>query len=149
MTTRELTGRHVLGLFAGAFAVIIGVNLTMAVQAVGSFSGLEVDSSYVASQSFERRRAAQERLGWTVRADHEGGALRLELRDRDGRIVTPARLAVAIGRPTERAEPLQIGAADGTPVPLDLAPGLWRIDLEAEAADGTPFEKRIALRVRP
>ncbi|EYD73124.1 FixH family protein [Limimaricola hongkongensis] len=148
MTKRELTGRHVLGLFTGAFAVIIGVNLTMATQAVGSFSGLEVDSSYVASQSFERRRAAQERLGWAVQASHADGALRLELRDREGRIVTPAHLAVAIGRPTERARPLSLEAADGQPVALDLTPGLWRIDVEAEAADGTPFEKRITLRVR-
>lgn len=149
MTTRELTGRHVLGLFTGAFALIIGVNLTMAVQAVGSFSGLEVDSSYVASQSFERRRAAQDRLGWVVQADHANGALRLELRDRDGRIVAPDHLSVAIGRPTERAATLPLKAADGQPVILDLAPGLWRIDIKAGAADGTPFEKRITLRVQP
>ena len=50
-----LTGRKVFFITAGAFAVIIGVNVTMAVLAVGTFPGLEVKNSYVASQSFDAK----------------------------------------------------------------------------------------------
>ena len=56
----ELTGKHVLGITVGAFAVIIGVNVLLAVKAVSTFPGLEVDNSYVASQGFDKRKAAQE-----------------------------------------------------------------------------------------
>ena len=48
----ELTGKHVLAITVSAFAVIIGVNVLLAVKAVSTFPGLEVDNSYVASQGF-------------------------------------------------------------------------------------------------
>ena len=56
----ELTGKHVFAITAGAFAVIIGVNVLLAVKAVSTFPGLEVGNSYVASQGFNTRKAAQE-----------------------------------------------------------------------------------------
>ena len=55
---KQLTGRKVLLIMCSAFAVIIGVNLTLAFQAVATFPGLEVKNSYVASQSFDDDRAA-------------------------------------------------------------------------------------------
>ena len=64
MSEAKLTGRHVALIFGGAFTVIIGVNLTLAVKAVGTFPGLETKNSYVASQNFEHDRAAQEALGF-------------------------------------------------------------------------------------
>ena len=51
--TRPLTGKHVLAITLVAFGVIIGVNVLMAVKAVGTFPGLEVANSYVASQDFD------------------------------------------------------------------------------------------------
>ena len=54
--TRKLTGWHVLAIFTAAFGVIIGVNLTLAFNAVATFPGLETGNSYVASQSFDARR---------------------------------------------------------------------------------------------
>ena len=74
MAERQITGRHVLIGFVGAFSVIIGVNLVLAWSAVRTFPGLEVKNSYVASQEFNERKAAQEGLGWTVEADHAGGS---------------------------------------------------------------------------
>jgi hypothetical protein len=57
--------------------VIISVNLLLAFKAVSTFPGLEVKNSYVASQGFNDRKAAQEALGWTCaqlpgRADRPG-----------------------------------------------------------------------------
>ena len=54
MMTRELTGRYVLVITLCGFARSLRVNVFMAVMAVGTFPGLEVKNSYVASQSFDR-----------------------------------------------------------------------------------------------
>ena len=51
---KELTGRHVFGIFAVGFGTIIAVNMVLAISAVRTFPGLEVDNSYVASQQFGR-----------------------------------------------------------------------------------------------
>ena len=62
----EITGKHVLAITVSAFAVIIGVNVVMAWKAISTFPGLEVKNSYVASQTFDADRAAQQALGWTL-----------------------------------------------------------------------------------
>ena len=56
---RPLTGWHVLAMFVAFFGVIIAVNLTLAWQAISTFPGLEVENSYVASQTFDADRRAQ------------------------------------------------------------------------------------------
>ena len=84
MKDREITGWHVLAITVSAFTVIIAVNLTMAWQAVATFPGLEVKNSYVASQSFDADRAAQEALGWEVSADVAGDRLELSILSSDG-----------------------------------------------------------------
>jgi nitrogen fixation protein FixH len=147
---RELTGRHVLGITVGAFGVIIGVNLLMAYKAVSTFPGVEVASSYTAGVGFDARRAAQVALGWDVAAAYDGGALRVDFRDAAGQ-VRPGDLRVMVGRVTEAAddrtaELLWDGAGFATPI--DLGPGLWRVDVAATAADGTAFSRRLEVRVR-
>ena len=69
---REIRGIHVLIGFVMAFSVIITVNVILAVNAVRTFPGLEVKNSYIASQSFEGNRVAQEALDWTVSAHLSG-----------------------------------------------------------------------------
>lgn len=144
--TRELTGRHVLAITVGAFGIIIAVNLVMAVQAVKTFPGLEVKNSYVASQSFDRDRAAQQALGWVVTPEYSNGELSLIIRDRDGLPAQVKDLAVTIGRPTHIRD-------DQSPefryesgvyrAPVQLAPGNWNIHLTAHAPDGTLFRQRL------
>ena len=73
MSQRQFTGRHALAVFVGAFGVIILVNIAMAFFAVRSFPGLEVKNSYVASQEFDARRQAQERLNWTAAVELRDG----------------------------------------------------------------------------
>jgi nitrogen fixation protein FixH len=148
---RELTGRHVFFITAGAFAVIIGVNAIMAVSAVRTFPGLEVKNSYVASQSFDADRAAQEALGWTVAAEVDDDLMRLEITDRQGQPVEPSALSVLIGRTTSTADDQRPALAfDGSAfvAPIALGSGLWTVRVEAEAEDGTEFRQRLSLRVR-
>ncbi len=144
---RTLTGRTVLAMFVAGFGLIIAVNLTLAVNAVRTFPGLEVPNSYVASQSFDARRAAQKRLGWQADVAYRDGRLRLSIADASGRIVAPRDLSVTIGRPTESAEDVTPHLDDDLTVPLALRPGLWRVDVLAHAADGTRFEQQLVVRV--
>ncbi|SIS88503.1 Nitrogen fixation protein FixH [Roseivivax lentus] len=145
---KPLTGRKVFAIFAAGFSIIIAVNLTLAVNAVRTFPGLEVENSYVASQVFDSRRDAQEALGWQIDAAYADGALRIDMTDRVGNPVAPGDLTVRVGRPTMEAQDLDGRAALGRALPLDLAPGRWRVDVAATAPDGTPVEKRILLWVR-
>ncbi len=151
MSERRLTGRHVLAIAVGAFGIIIGVNLVMAWQAISTFPGLEVKNSYVASQSFDAERAAQEALGWTAEPAYENGTFSITLRDRDGLPAPVTDISVLVGRTTHVRDdrtPVLVNRGGVYSAPLDLAPGIWLIHLEASAADGTPFRQRIDFVVK-
>lgn len=143
---RELTGRHVLAITLAAFGVIIAVNMVMAFKAVSTFPGLETPNSYVASQRFDRERAAQAALGWTVTPEYDGRELTLVVQDAQGNPARIRSLSATVGRPTHVRD-------DQTPrfiyengifrAPLTLAAGIWNINVTAEAWDGTVFRQRI------
>ena len=145
------TGRKVLGMFVGAFGVIIGVNLLMAYFAIGTFPGMDVKNSYVASQNFDTERAAQEALGWTVSVTYEHGELVVEVVDKAGRPADVALLNAIVGRPTHVRD-------DQTPefqqrggkfrAPLTLGEGKWNLRLKATALDGTKFHQRLNFEVK-
>ncbi len=146
-----LTGRKVFFIAAGAFGVIIGVNVLMAVKAISTFPGLEVPNSYVASQVFDAERRAQEALGWRLTHAYEGGALVLSFRDRDGRPVQVERLSATVGRTTEAADDRRPDFAwNGSDYVAQeaLSPGKWMILMEAFAKDGTRFHQRLDLFVK-
>jgi len=148
MAGREITGRHVLIGFVAAFGVIIGVNVLLAVSAVRTFPGLEVKNGYVASQTFDDRRAAQQALGWSVEARHEAGMLRLSITDACGLPVRVARIDATVGRATHVADDVTPQFRfDGTAyvAPVALGGGNWNIRMTAIADDGTAFEQRIVL----
>lgn len=147
----ELKGKHVLAITVSAFAVIIAVNLTLAFKAVGTFPGLEVKNSYVASQGFNARKAAQEALGWTLVPRYAEGRVDLAFTDRDGLPVRVQDLEVLIGRTTstmDDARPEFIATGDVYSASLDLARGKWMVKVTARAADGTLFERRTELFVQ-
>lgn len=145
---REIKGYHVLGGFTAAFTVIISVNLTLAFNAVNTFPGLEVKNSYVASQAFDRDRAAQEALGWDVSATLEGDALVLSILDA-GQPIAPLIETATFGRATHVN-------ADQTPdfvfedgalrAKVVAGDGNWNLRLKARAEDGTLFQQRIIVR---
>ena len=147
---KELTGKHVLLIFVVAFGTIIAVNLTLAFNAVSTFPGLEVKNSYVASQHFDERKAAQEALGWTVAGTHEAGQLRLTITGADGAPVEVAELEATLGRATHVADDLEPNLVfDGTAyvARLDIDDGNWNIRMKATAQDGTEFVQRVILDV--
>lgn len=152
MTKKEfrLTGWHALGIFGGAFAVIISVNIALAVNAVRTFPGLETEHAYIASQTFDKRRAAQEALGWTVKARLEEDKLILSITDADGQPVQAGTLHAKVGRPTNTSEDTEPEFAfNGREyVAYEvLRPGNWDVWLKATALDGTRFEQRLEMSV--
>lgn len=147
---RTLEGRHVLAMFVGGFSVIVAVNATLAVSAVRTFPGTETASSYVASQTFDADRAAQEALGWDVTATLAPDALRIEVAGARGAVVRPEVVAATLGRATTTADDLTPAFDwDGAAwvAPVDAGPGNWNLRVEMRAPDGTPFRRRIPLRV--
>lgn len=147
-----LTGRKVFLIAVGIFVVLLIPNLVMMVAAIRTFSGLVVPNSYVASQTFDRDRAAQRSLGWEVAVGHGDGQLRLDMRDADGRTVRPAMLAVTVGRPTTTRDDLVLvmeETPDGYAAAAPLAAGNWRVEIAATAEDGTAFRQSRDIFVRP
>ncbi|EPX77003.1 FixH family protein [Litoreibacter arenae] len=143
--SREIKGIHVFAMFAVGFSIIIGVNLTLATQAIRTFPGLEVKNSYVASQSFDARRAAQLALGWDVSAGYENGKLRLDIHDSVGPVI-PTSIDATLGRATNISQdqsPVFVFDGAAHVVSVDLEPGNWNLRLKAVAEDGTMFEQRI------
>ncbi len=147
---RQITGKHVLIGFVAAFGLIIGVNLFLAYSAVSTFPGLEVRNSYVASQNFDERRAAQEALGWRVSAQQADGVLTLSITDAAGRPVEVQDLNALLGRPTHvKADSEPDFVFDGTAyvAPVDIEDGNWDLRMMATAEDGTEYRQRLKVRV--
>ncbi|WBU59196.1 FixH family protein [Paracoccus albus] len=142
-----LTGRGMLTVFLSLFGIIIGVNIVMAVTAVRSFPGLEVANSYVASQNFDRERAAQQSLGWRAEPVYENGQLSVKISDAQGLPAPVQALNITVSRPTQKRDDVSpemrylsgLWVAD-----LNLQPGAWVVHLQAEAPDGTIFRQRLA-----
>ena len=148
MAERKLTGKHVFLIFFCAFAVIIGVNLVLAYSAVKTFPGLEVKNSYVASQTFNDRKAAQESLGWDISAYHKAGILTLGITDPQGAPVEVADLKATVGRAThvkDDVAPDFVFNGSAYVAPVDLGDGNWNIRMIALADDGTEFKQRVVL----
>ncbi|GGD25463.1 FixH family protein [Sinisalibacter lacisalsi] len=151
-TGKELTGRKVFLIFAGAFAVIIGVNVFMAYSAVGTFPGLAVKNSYVASQTFDQERKAQEALGWEASVALQDSDLVLDIIGPDGRAARVEEISATLGRATQRQDDRDLSfsqLAEGPHVaPVgELPPGKWELRFVATAVNGVPFRQRISLYV--
>lgn len=150
MNGRPLTGRKVLAIVLTSFGIVIAVNVFLAVSAIGTFPGLEVKNSYVASQTFDADRTAQEALGWDVDASLSDGTLSLAFTGSGGGPAAVTALDATVGRPTHTRDDVAPDFAYRGGVfsaPLELEPGKWNIRLVATAADGTEFRKRLLLRV--
>lgn len=151
MSGKPITGRQVFFFVSGAFAIIIGVNITMAYFAVSTFPGLEVKNSYVASQKFDAKRASQMALGWDVEPTYADGVLEIAITDASGAPVQAQSLSGILGRATHDREDTtpSFTFANGVfSTPADLGIGNWNFRMQAIAPDGTPFQQRVVIHVK-
>ncbi len=139
--TGQFTGRHAAAIFIAFFGVVVAVNLTMARLASGTFGGVVVQNSYVASQNFNRwldRAKAEKALGWKAAVVREAdGRLSVSL---SGVPESAELFAIArhpLGREPDRAfalAPLGEGRFRSVAV---LRPGRWQVRLQVQAGGQT------------
>lgn len=147
------TGRHMLIIMLSFFGVVITVNFYMAYQAVSSWSGLVVENTYVASQQFNGKVAAERALaatGVTGQLVIEGQAVRYEISGPNGPVAADT-LSLAFRRPVGDHQDFSL-----TLIPSgqglfnaehDILPGHWIIEAIA-TKDGAPIlhqTRRIAV----
>jgi len=150
MGQKQITGRKVLLMVVGFFAVVVGVNFYMAYAAIGTFPGLEVENSYVASQFFNRDRQIQIRLGWKASVSFDGRILTLAIVAPDGKPAKVKHLQATIGRATFDSADRDLVFAQGArpyKVPLNLALGKWEVRFVATAEDGSKFHQRLPIYI--
>lgn len=139
-----ITGRHVLiGVLIG-FGIILSANMALVIAATGSFPGLVVKNSYVASQDFNHRQAERAALGWRAEVGYAQGVLSVALRTREGEAVLAESVTALVGRPSDARSDRQIAlardAATGRyTAPLTLDAGQWRVLATATAPGQAPF----------
>lgn len=130
------TGWHMLASMISFFAVIIAVNFTMAFLATGSWTGLVVKNSYVASQQFNKelqQAETQRQSGLSSDLSYANGELNFILKDRNDQSVHAENLVVVIGRPAfeqaDQALSFDRVSATSNSLKLDLAPGVWAVQI--------------------
>ncbi|MBZ9846879.1 FixH family protein [Mesorhizobium sp. CA14] len=149
---REFTGKHMLISILAFFAVVIGVNITMATLARKSWTGLVVENTYVASQQFNeeaRKGRAQAALGWTGKLTVGSGEVRYRLVDSKGKPVPLHGVKMLFRHPAYEAEDEALTLAavpGGTPGDTDAfavrhtpKDGVWIVEIDADAGLASPF----------
>ena len=149
MMPRQITGRHVLFYMLLFFGVVIGANLTMAYFATGTWSGLVVPNSYVASQQFNNvldQAEKQKALGWQHDFTMDNGKFQFTLTDKDGHLVPLDAVVLHAGHPATEFEDRTIEltkVVGGTfEAPNDLPSGAWNLEIRAAVKDGTEWKLR-------
>jgi nitrogen fixation protein FixH len=152
---REFTGRHMLFLMIAFFAVVVSVNITMAMIATGSWTGLVVKNSYVASQQFNEKTAELERsAAMDVHASlsYQKGEVVVQLNDTSGAVIGVKALALKIGRLSfdgeDRSLTMSCGADGICRAQAELGPGVWTGEVEAELSGLGRWSRAVRLTVR-
>ncbi|BAV51105.1 nitrogen fixation protein fixH [Mesorhizobium loti] len=143
---REFTGKHMLLTIVGFFAIVIGVNVTMATLASTSWTGLVVENTYVASQQFNqkaREGRAQAALGWTAKLTIASGEVGYSLTDATGKPVTLRAVKVLFRHPAYEAEDkvVILAAGPGQEFSTRHTPrdGVWIVEIDADAGLAEPY----------
>ncbi len=148
-TPKQFTGKHMLASIIGFFAVIFGVNFTMAYLANATWSGLVVANGYIASQSFDKdlaRQRQQDALGWSVALSHIDGRIRITFMDAGKSKIEGLAITGKLERTvTDRQDQVLTFSSMGSGVytaPATLSPGVWEIEIEAKG-DAAPAYRKI------
>jgi nitrogen fixation protein FixH len=145
---RPFTGRHMLFIMVAFFGVVIAVNVTLAVLSSGSWTGLVVENSYVASQEFQEKLDAlhqQQALGWQHAFTYEAGRARLTVTDAGGQAVdlgpgVELQFNRPIGDREDQTLQLTRGSDGSYTAAATLSAGAWDAVVLAPNAAAGPFE---------
>jgi nitrogen fixation protein FixH len=143
---RQFTGWHMLAIICTFFGVVIAVNLTMAISASRTWTGLVVANSYVESQRFNEKQhtiAAQREAGWTVETRHADGHIVFTALDADGALLDLDAVTAFVRRPVgghDDATVVLVRDGDAFVGNHELAAGVWDITITTAATALGPIE---------
>ncbi len=159
MSARPLTGRHVLALLLGFFAIVLLANVAFVWLALDSWTGLDTEQAYQKGLNYNRTieaAAAQRRLGW--RLDYSLAAadgdkeLQVRLHDDKGLPLADRKITATLVRPTHAGHDLTLTLAATGPGRYQARfrpplPGQWDLTIRVERTGGPPFllEDRVEL----
>lgn len=134
MMARKFTGWHMTAILVAFFGVVVAVNVTMARLATGTFGGVVVENSYVASQQFNRWLAeadASAALGWQVAAARApDGRVALAVAEAPDFLAASGTARHPLGRETPLALTFERNG-EGQYLSVEaLPPGRWTVRLE-------------------
>lgn len=131
--TRHFTGWHMTAILVLGFGVVVAVNLLMATLAVGSFGGVVVENSYVASQNFNAWLAEareENALGWSASVSRSGeGHLLVQTAGAPAGTEVAAELRHPLGREQPIALTLRSDGTGTFSSPEPLPEGRWLVRL--------------------
>lgn len=155
-TAKRFTGLHMFGVVCGFFVVVIAANAALAYYAMGSWSGLVVENSYVASQNYNSVLAdarAQRALGWTSKLETAPDALVFILADKTGQAIAGAKVEAELERPSNSTEDRKVALREqpgGRYVHNGkLAAGLWNASVSVTDTAGRRYRRDFRLNVKP
>ena len=128
---KQFTGWHMLAIMLAFFGVVFVVNGVLVYSALHSWTGLVVENSYVASQTFDKdtERLAAARKDLRHQLHYQDGQLKLDLKTADGQPANATGLTVEIGRPADNELDqklvLMADSAGGYFATAKLADGVW------------------------
>lgn len=132
---RSFTGWHMLGLMLAFFGLIVAVNVTMASLALGTFGGVVVENSYVASQRYNgwlKAAADQKALGWRATPSVDAqGRLHIAVTDATGAPLD-VRMVVVARHPLGRVPDQRVAlrrVAGGHVAERALPGGRWLLHI--------------------
>jgi len=141
----QITGRHVLIMVLGFFAVTIAVNAVFITQAFRTFRGEDVPRSYMQGVAYNETLAAREAqavLGWTAVADARLDGVDLVITDRAGEPVTGLALAGRLRHPADANRDIALSLVETEAgryiAAYEAPPGSWRLVVETDG-EGPPF----------
>ena len=149
------TGWHMLAIVLVFFAVIIGVNIVLAVAATTTFPGLVVANSYVSSQEYNELLAsarAQDAVGWRHELAVEDGILSFRLATADNTPRNVLSVVENVGLPsTTQADHdlILLLSGDAYRSGEALPPGYWEVDIEARQESELVFRRTQELFIKP
>lgn len=151
---RKFTGTHMLVAMLCFYGVIITVNLTLAYFATGTWTGLVVKNSYVASQQYNEKLAEvrrQQDTGWSSQFDYNGEKAQFALLTREGSALRGFDVKARFSRPTHENEDHDtemVEVTEGYETAIRLAPGVWNVEVTARASENQGYRKIFRLFVK-
>jgi len=149
-----LTGWHMLAIGSLFFGTIIAVNIALAIFATGTFPGLVVKNSYVASQNYNALLAeaqAQADNGLSAQLVAEAGILNLRIANASGAPQQDLSITAHAGRPASSHDDRVIAFTEiGQFYQADTAlpAGRWIVDMEARDGDTIVFRQSRELWIK-